>query len=146
MRKLDTQRPYGRITPPHQGAHFEQDGLLFDQHGDCLTSEAPQPAADTASNGFVIDRPDGSETPLPHAAEDDAGAAETPPTARADDTVNRQGRGAHAELRAALRQINGHAPRARKELFDSVERLTGVRPETQQDGLDLLQAEGLWTA
>ncbi len=30
---LDRGKPFGIVTPPHEGAHYDQDGFLFDQNG-----------------------------------------------------------------------------------------------------------------
>jgi len=39
-RKLDHQKPYGTVCGATGGAAFEQDGLLFDSHGNELVTEA----------------------------------------------------------------------------------------------------------
>ena len=33
MTRLDRQRSFGTVSPPHQGAHFHQDGVYFDHTG-----------------------------------------------------------------------------------------------------------------
>ncbi len=44
MKHLDRSRPFGVITPPHKGAHFEQDGHLFAADGSSLDPSADAPA------------------------------------------------------------------------------------------------------
>lgn len=41
--KLDKTRPYGTIHPPHNGAYFDQDGILFDAQGHPLHEIATKP-------------------------------------------------------------------------------------------------------
>lgn len=43
---LDKKRPYGIITPPHNGAHYEQDGKLFNARGEPIEPPAPEPVRD----------------------------------------------------------------------------------------------------
>lgn len=33
MKTLDRTKPFGTISPPHNGASFEQDGVMFDHEG-----------------------------------------------------------------------------------------------------------------
>ena len=40
MAKLDKNKPYGQVSGEHGGAAFEQNGLLFDAHGNELTVDA----------------------------------------------------------------------------------------------------------
>lgn len=133
MRKLDPQRPYGRISPPHQGAHFDQDGLLFDVHGDCLSDASPPAAAVDSTPApepaFEITEPESGSQSLPHAAE----PQESPRTSGLSD---------HQRLRNVLKKATGRGPRSVEDCFKAVEQVTGVRPDTRQDALDLLQAEG----
>jgi len=47
MRQLDRARPYGAIHPTHNGVAYEQDGLMFDVHGEAIGGvaiAAPGPA------------------------------------------------------------------------------------------------------
>ena len=46
MRQLDRARPYGTINPMHNGAAYEQDGLMFDARGKAIGGTAiatPEP-------------------------------------------------------------------------------------------------------
>lgn len=49
--KLDKTRPYGTIHPPHNGAHFDQDGILFDAQGHPLHEIATKPEAEKRGRG-----------------------------------------------------------------------------------------------
>lgn len=40
MAKFDKNKPYGQVSGEHSGAAFEQNGLLFDAHGNELTVDA----------------------------------------------------------------------------------------------------------
>lgn len=41
MMELDRARPFATITPPHEGAHFQQDGRSFDAAGRELAAVQP---------------------------------------------------------------------------------------------------------
>lgn len=42
--KLDHSRHVGKVFPPENGAHFAQDGLLFDAHGNLAVSAMDEDA------------------------------------------------------------------------------------------------------
>lgn len=49
--KLDKTRPYGTIHPPHNGAYFDQDGILFDAQGHPLHEIATKPEDEKRGRG-----------------------------------------------------------------------------------------------
>lgn len=71
-RKLDRNRSYGKITPPHKGAYFDQDGILFDHQGLALPgqkgADKPQPAPPPEPEPAAAPVASAGETPLPDAS------------------------------------------------------------------------------
>lgn len=163
MRTLDTERSYERITPPENGAHYEQDGVRFDASGVALNSSAPQPAAaDAQQSGFVIDEPASASDTLPHATTDNTTEPQQPAPqpepqpetqpASASELEQKSAKVKRSKaapfepynrLRDALYAIDGYRTAKRSQMFLRVYELTGVEPEGFDDGYELLKSEGL---
>lgn len=107
MKTLDRSRSFGTIHPPHEGAHYSQDGYYFDAQGKLVESllkpeqraafakkpPAPPRPAPVAPVGSAAPKPPASEAapsgPAPEGAQQHGTAAEPPPTDGDDgDPVN----------------------------------------------------------
>lgn len=73
MAKFDKNKPYGQVSGEHGGAAFEQDGALFDAHGNELTGDTAK--AEPVEAKVTRNKPAKAEPVEAQNAADPAGAA-----------------------------------------------------------------------
>lgn len=130
--KLDRSRPYGTITPPHNGASYHQDGRYFDGRGLPVLSPGEAPVRKAAPVAAPAEAPEAgpvvpTPAPVPVIETTPKGNGEPGP----DLTLDLEG--------DVLAQLGGHAWFAQKA---AVKRAFGREPRNKADLMMILKDEG----